>query len=110
MNIVQILFFTVVAFSSAQHTLDASKECDLVVNTTVKNPSNGKTDGQITFVIANDVVKDRYKIFLVNKGSDISRNEIKGLKIIDLAAGFYDFIVIDTKGDKCIKEITIVLK
>jgi hypothetical protein len=46
----------------------------------------------------------------LNKGSDVARNELKGMKATGLKEGSYEFIIIDTKGDKCFKELTVVIK
>jgi hypothetical protein len=111
MNFIQVLSFAVFAALSSPGRQITPMKCSLVVNTTVKNPTSAsKSDGEVTFEIPNITDKTRYRIFLINKGSDVSQNEIKEMKATDLALGFHDFIVIDTKGDNCIKEITIVLK
>lgn len=88
----------------------SSPPCQLEVETQVTKPSPGKSDGEITFRIESTSESGRYKIFLLNKGSEIAREELRNMKVSGLKKDFYDFIIIDTKGDKCFKEITIILK
>jgi hypothetical protein len=83
--------------------------CNLIVNTEIKHAASGKNDGEIIFTIEN-YDAGRHKIFLLNKGNEVAKNELKGMKAAGLKQGSYEFIIIDTKGDKCFKELTVVIK
>ena|ERR1051326_3779725 len=111
MNILNLLIVSFLTTSLSPWPTDIHLvTCDITVDTRVKESNRGKSDGEIVFIVAENTDTKRYKIFLLNKGSDVAKKELKDMKISGLSEGFYDFIIIDTKGDKCYKELTIVLK
>ena len=81
--------------------------CEITVTSQVKNSSAGRANGEISITISGDSGSDRYKVFLLNKGQEQAKNEIKSRKLTGLKPGRYEFIIVDTKGDKCFKEITL---
>ena len=82
-----------------------AQNCDIETTNEVVNTANGKSTGSITVTISNDS-KD-IKLFLLNQGEDQARKEIKSRKIEKLKAGRYEFIIIDTKKDRCYKYLSI---
>ena len=110
MKLINLLIISFLSVSSAFGVADPFRlGCDLTVNAEIKHSTRGQNDGEVTFKIENSE-SGRYKIFLLNKGSDVARNELKGMKATGLKEGSYEFIIIDTKGDKCFKELTVVIK
>jgi hypothetical protein len=89
--------------------LNTSVACDIKITSQVKNPIKGGANGEITIIVNDSPANDRYKVFLINKGPEQAKKEIKAKKITGLKAGFYEFIIVDTKGDKCFKELALQL-
>jgi hypothetical protein len=83
------------------------RSCEITVTSQVKNANAGRANGEISLAIAGDSGSDRYKVFLLNKGQEQAKNEIKSKKLTGLKPGRYEFIIVDTKGDKCFKELTL---
>lgn len=82
-----------------------AQNCDIETTNEVVNTSGGKNTGSISITISNDS-KD-IKLFLLNKGEEKAKEEIKTRKIEKLKAGRYEFIIINTKEDKCYKYLSI---
>jgi hypothetical protein len=86
------------------------QNCEITVTSQVKNSDSGRSNGEITLEIDGDNASSRFKVFLLNKGAEQAQKEIKSRKLTGLKPGFYDIIIIDTKGDKCFKELTLHVK
>lgn len=97
-------------FEPSGSVVSNSLNCDIPVTTQVKNANPGKSNGEITLIISGESGSGRYKVFLLNKGQEQAKNEIKSRKITGLKSGLYEFIIVDTKGDKCFKELTLTIK
>ena len=82
-----------------------AQNCTIETTSEVVNPTRGNNSGSITITIADDS-KD-IKLFLLNKGEQQAKEEIKSRKLEKLKAGRYEFIIIDTKKDKCYKYLSI---
>ena len=82
-----------------------AQNCNIETSYEVVNATRGSSTGSITITIANDS-KD-IKLFLLNKGEDQAKQEIKTRKIEKLKSGRYEFIIIDTKKDKCYKYLSL---
>lgn len=97
-NFLLIIFLLSGVYASAQN-------CDIETTNEVVNTISGKSTGSITVTISNDS-KD-IKLFLLNQGEESAKEEIKTRKIEKLKAGRYEFIIIDTKKDRCYKYLSI---
>lgn len=99
-----LLVFAFVCLSIPSFSQD--RKCSIDVKAEVIAAKAGKATGQITLIIDQDDTS-RYKVFLLNKGSENAREEHKDRALKGLRAGQYEFIIIDVKGDKCYKELTV---
>jgi hypothetical protein len=88
------------AFSQSQ------PDCKIQIDSKVTEAHAGHDDGKIQLIIENDN-KDQFKVFLLNKGEDRAREEIK-TRVVDKAkAGLFEFIIIDIKHKGCYKEYSV---
>jgi len=107
-NLLLISFLTFTQPSISGNTVFPG--CDLTVSSQVKNTGAGRSEGEITISISGDSGNGRYKVFLINKGAERAKQEVKSRKVAGLKAGYYEFVIVDTKGDKCFKELTLQVK
>lgn len=84
--------------------------CNLSVNSEIKDSSQGKANGEIVIKIEGDNRDGRFKVFILNTGAENAKNELKERKVTGLKPGLYEFIVVDTKGEKCFKELKLEVK
>ncbi|WKZ58234.1 MAG: hypothetical protein QY309_10170 [Cyclobacteriaceae bacterium] len=81
--------------------------CDeILVETKVTEPSNGRNDGKVEFKFKDD--SKSYKIFITNLDPKNSKKPLTNNTATGLGLGFYDFLIIDQRG--CFKEVTISFK
>lgn len=109
MSLTNLLLISFLSIVQPLGLLDTPVACDFKVTSQTKNPLKGGSNGEITIIVNDSPASDRYKVFLINKGPDQAKKEIKTKKITGLKAGFYEFIIVDTKGDKCFKELALQL-
>jgi hypothetical protein len=110
MNLSKSLAITFLGMWLLLPALAYSQNCQFELESEVKNSDKGSSNGEIIFKIKGDLNDGRYKAFLLNKGFENAKKELTTKKISGLKEGYYEFIIVDTKGDKCFREVTIFLK
>jgi len=102
-----IVLFVFVMISSVLKAQSVDRNCgDIIIETKTFPPDSGKKNGRIQISIPE--TSKKYKVFLLNAGTERAKREIENGIIDNLQTGFYDILVIDEKG--CNKQITVDLK
>jgi hypothetical protein len=100
-----VAFLALISYSFGQNS--KPQNCETITfEAKVTAPNPGKNANTIQFVSDQDN-KARFKIFLLNKGSDIARKEISDRRLTNLSPGVYEFIIIDVQNKGCFKEVIV---
>jgi hypothetical protein len=99
-----VAFLALISYSFGQNSKPQNCEPISFEAKVIADP--GKNANTIQFVNGQDN-NARFKIFLLNKGSDIARREISDRRITNLSPGFYEFIIIDMENKGCFKEVKV---
>lgn len=102
----KVLLFSLFCILAAS-SLSQAQSCSITVSTQVVKSQPGKRTGQIKLTIEGDKQDGRFKLFLLNQGAEQAKKEIENRQVQSLKSGLYEFIVIDTKREKCFKEISV---
>ena len=106
MILINLLVISFLSFSGSLNQPD----CNLSVNSEIKDSNQGKANGEIVIKIPGDNRDGRFKVFILNTGAENAKKELTERKVTGLKPGLYEFIVIDTKGEKCFKELKLEVK
>jgi hypothetical protein len=105
-----IIFLLLASFFTFSESRSQSKKplnCDDISFETKITPSiQGRNSNAIQFINNKDD-RSRFKIFLLNKGTDVAKKEISDRRLTNLPSGVYEFIIIDTREKGCFKEVTV---
>jgi hypothetical protein len=106
MTLINLLIVSFLSFLGNPNQPD----CSLSVSSEIKDSSQGKPDGEIVIKIQGESGSGRYKVFILNQGSEIAKKELANRKVTGLKPGIYEFIVVDTKSEKCFQELKLEVK
>lgn len=102
------LFLVFVLTSTCLFESRAQSNCDITYETVVTNADKGSENGSIQINIDDDN-KDRYKVFLVNKGADRAQKELSQRTVRGVKPGVFEFIIIDTRRERCYTEVAVTV-
>lgn len=102
---VLLISFLCICFLNAHGQVKPN--CTIEVNVLIKGAQKGIENGKIQLEIQDDNGDERFKVFLLNQGIEKAKNEISSREVSNLKPGYYEFIIIDTKREKCFKELTV---
>ena len=102
-----ILLTGLLIVSQTSNAQSKPKDCpEIKVEVKTTDPAPGRKNGRIDLTFPDSSKK--YKVFVLNAGSDRAKKQIDNGIIDNLQAGFFDLLIIDEKG--CNKQLTIKLK
>src|SRR5688572_9067530 len=106
MTLINLLIISFLSLSGSPNQPD----CNLSVSSEVKNTSQGRSNGEIVIKISGDNRDGRFKVFILNTGAENAKKELADRKVTGLKPGLYEFIVVDTRGEKCFQELKLEVK
>jgi hypothetical protein len=90
-----------------------SQDCDIDVVIQVVNASSSQANGGVNFKMKDQSsLEDRFIIFdltAVKNGTE-SGVRLKGSSLGHLLSGKYEFLIVDRKKEKCVKEVLVEIK
>jgi hypothetical protein len=102
----KVLFLTTFLILGIRFSSHSQSSCEILATTKITNTQPGRKAGQIAIQIDDDKA-DRFKVFLLNQGVEQAKKELKDRKVSDLGEGLYEFIIVDTKRERCFKELSV---
>jgi hypothetical protein len=100
----------VICFLLLSSAWASAQSCPIEVKTEVKRPSNGLDNGSIAFEVEGQSGSKDYSIYPITELAKDASKIKSAYKYDNLKEGIYEFVVIDKKKAKCVKEVQIKIE